>query len=94
MLKILQVDRRINRKIGSRISCNACKICKREREREGTNGINENIGDRSGKEGGKPVRKSWRKWKNLDGRGDSEVEPSAIAGEAPGRSEPYETVAD
>ncbi|KYN33310.1 hypothetical protein ALC56_12459 [Trachymyrmex septentrionalis] len=29
-----------------------------------------------------------------NGRGDSEVQPSAIAGEAPGRSEPYETVAD
>lgn len=28
------------------------------------------------------------------GRGDSEVPPSAIAGEAPGPSEPYVTVAD
>ncbi|EZA48664.1 hypothetical protein X777_13169, partial [Ooceraea biroi] len=45
--------------------------------------------------GRKKIYESLRRWNSPDGRdGDSEVQPSAIAGEAPGLREPYETVAD
>lgn len=81
---------------------NFVQNCRRERERREADTRTEITERGEGKSGERRVenlcvreRESLRRWKNRDGRGDNErCWLSAIADEAPGRSELYETVAN